>query len=309
MAKKKKVPQQQALSPERYIKEKARLLPIVECWITDGWDKCGLGTAIVARQHKNGNYTLGIYMFDTFCCGLTDSLYHFNVPEYEYREMLEEGCATLEMNPISYEELHNLIYGAVAFAEEAGLGPHSSFKLTQYILEEDTDEIPLIEYEFGKDGKHFLVATSRFQVNTLLPVMKKNLGDDFSYVLKKEDEEEEDEYDEYEEYDEDSLDSDAVNTMLEALGRMQTMVEEQQRIPVTSYSYAHPAYPAVLEVQNAQLITLFYDSDSCLLADATIRDILSLPRESLIRDIEQMALFEVGCTCEEISEERREERV
>lgn len=37
MAKKKKVPQQQALSPERYIKEKARLLPIVECWITDGW--------------------------------------------------------------------------------------------------------------------------------------------------------------------------------------------------------------------------------------------------------------------------------
>lgn len=74
---------------------------------------------------------------------------------------------------------------------------------------------------------------------------------------KKEDEEEEDEYDEYEEYDEDSLDSDAVNTMLEALGRMQTMVEEQQRIPVTSYSYAHPAYPAVLEVQNAQLITLF----------------------------------------------------
>jgi len=116
------------------------------------------------------------------------------------------------------------------------------------------------------------------------------------------------EYDEYEEYDEDSLDSDAVNTMLEALGRMQTMVEEQQRIPVTSYSYAHPAYPAVLEVQNAQLIMLFYDSDSCLLADATIRDILSLPRESLIRDIEQMALFEVGCTCEEISEERREER-
>lgn len=104
------------------------------------------------------------------------------------------------------------------------------------------------------------------------------------------------------------MDSDAVNTMLEALGRMQTMVEEQQRIPVTSYSYAHPAYPAVLEVQNAQLITLFYDSDSCLLADATIRDILSLPRESLIRDIEQMALFEVGCTCEEISEERREER-
>ena len=53
---------------------------------------------------------------------------------------------------------------------------------------------------------------------------------------------------------------------------------------------------------------MLYNNDSCLLPDATIRDILSLPRESLIRDLEQMALFETGCTCDEISEERREER-
>lgn len=308
MAKKKKAPQQRTLSPERYIKEKARLLPIAECWITNGWDKFGSGTVIVARQHKNGNYTLGVYMFDTFCCGLTDSLYYFNVSEYEYKEILEESRAFLEMDSISYEEVHNLVYGVIAFAEEAGLSPHSSFKLTQYILEEDTEEIPLIEYEFGKDGKHFLVATSRFQVNTLLPLMKKNLGDNFSYVLREEDDDEEEEYDEYEDYDEDPLDSDAVKDILEALGRIQTIAEEQQMIPITPYSYVHLAYPAVLDVQNKQLITLLYNNDSCLLPDATIRDILSLPRESLIRDLEQMALFETGCTCDEISEERREER-
>ena len=152
-----------------------------------------------------------------------------------------------------------------------------------------------------------MVATSRFQVNTLLPLMKKNLGDNFSYVLREEDDDEE-EYDEYEDYDEDPLDSDAVKDILEALGRIQTIAEEQQMIPITPYSYVHVTYPTVLDVQNKQLITLLYNNDSCLLPDATIRDILSLPRESLIRDLEQMALFETGCTCDEISEERREER-
>lgn len=33
--------------------------------------------------------------------------------------------------------------------------------------------------------------------------MKKNLGDNFSYVLREEDDNEEEEYDEYEDYDED----------------------------------------------------------------------------------------------------------
>ena len=56
----------------------------------------------------------------------------------------------------SYEEAHNLVWGSIAYAEEAGIAPDKSFRLTQYILDEETDDVPLIEYEYGKDGKHFL---------------------------------------------------------------------------------------------------------------------------------------------------------
>ena len=45
------------------------------------------------------------------------------------------------------------------------------------MLEEDNDEIPLIEYEYGKDGKHFLVAHSRQEANRYLPLLEKNLGE------------------------------------------------------------------------------------------------------------------------------------
>lgn len=43
-----------------------------------------------------------------------------------------------------------MIFGAIAFAEEAGITPSNSFELTQYLLEEDTEDVPLIEYDYGK---------------------------------------------------------------------------------------------------------------------------------------------------------------
>ena len=76
---------------------------------------------------------------------------------------------------VSYNEAHNLIFGAIAFAEEAGIKPSPEFALTQYLLEEDTEDVPLIEYEFGKNGKHFLVAKNNLELNTYLPLLEKNL--------------------------------------------------------------------------------------------------------------------------------------
>ena len=48
---KNKAQKQKLLSPEAYIKEKARQLPIVECYIGTKWDYMGEKTVIVTRQH------------------------------------------------------------------------------------------------------------------------------------------------------------------------------------------------------------------------------------------------------------------
>ena len=61
--------------------------------------------------------------------------------------------------------VHNWIYGAIAWANEAGISPHKSFSVTQYMLEEDTEDIPLIEYEFGCNGKHRLCCSSKIEAN------------------------------------------------------------------------------------------------------------------------------------------------
>lgn len=46
------------LSPENYIRNKAKQLPIHECWISNSWEEVGLAQIIIVRKHKNDNYTL-----------------------------------------------------------------------------------------------------------------------------------------------------------------------------------------------------------------------------------------------------------
>jgi hypothetical protein len=48
---KNKAQKQKLLSPEAYIKEKARQLPIVECYIGTKWDYMGEKTVIVTHQY------------------------------------------------------------------------------------------------------------------------------------------------------------------------------------------------------------------------------------------------------------------
>ncbi len=84
---------------------------------------------------------------------------------------------------IPYVEFHNWIYGAIEFAEEVGIHPCKEFALTRYLLEEDDDNIDLIEYEYGQDGKHFLVCETVDEAKKYMPMLLKNIGDDFYFMV------------------------------------------------------------------------------------------------------------------------------
>ena len=204
MAKKKQKKQQATpvFSPNKYIREKGRSLPIVACWVQEDWEKKGLTYVLVVRQHKTGNYTVGVFLVDTYCLGVKDSLFRFHMDEQEYKILLENIGNIFPLKEISYVEAHNLIYGAIAFAEEAGISPHKSFALTQYLLEEDTEDIPLLDRPFGQDGKYYLCANSMLELNTYLPILEQNLSpDEFKYDLIDEDEDEDEEVEEKEDFD------------------------------------------------------------------------------------------------------------
>lgn len=288
-----------SLSPKQYIKEKVRNLPIGECSINNNWSASGEAVIIIPRIHKQGTYTVGTYLIDTFCRGLVYSAYHFNIQEEEYKKIFEHIKDNRVV--VDYAEAHNLIYGAIAFAEEVEIKPDKSFELTKYILEEDTEDIPLIEYEYGKDGKYFLFTDTRLEASKYLPSLRKNLGDNFEFLLS------EDAYIEHDRFG-NIMDNDEEASgfeKAELLAHMTQLMHDSRSIPLTDYTYSHPKYPTVLYTENQHLMTLLFDpKNSNGLSEADIAEVLSYPRASLIRDLEQIALFETGCTCDDIPEER-----
>lgn len=288
---KKKTHSSQTLSPEKYIKEKARMLPVSACYRDKNWKEGGLVTILVVRRHPKETYTYGCYLVDMFCLGVKESFYEFSLSDIDLESLLRSYREKCDLEQVSYEEVHNMIYGAVAFAEEAGISPDKSFALTRYLLEEDTDDIPLIDYEYGRDGMHFLMAENRLELSKYQPLLEKNLGTGhYKYVVEEDDEPDEDE--------ENDNDFD-FSEMMENMGNLFMSQEE------SAYTYIHPEYPAVLDVENQWLVSLFYDVDNqASLPEDKIKEVLSLPHDSLKHDLEQITLFETGRTCEDIPEER-----
>ena len=179
--KKKKSVLPHSFSERDYIKTKARQLPLGKCYAFGNWKYQKYTPVVVTRCHKQGTFTIGLYIVDMLCRGVQDSEFFFNKPQEELDELLKTFSEppVLVMEEMPYEVAHNLIYGAVGFAEEAGIEPDKTFAITQYILEEDDDRIPLMEFEFGENGVHHLHAMTDEEKAHFEPIMQQHLGTNY----------------------------------------------------------------------------------------------------------------------------------
>src|SRR5579859_4079325 len=62
------------LSPKAIIRN-ARTYPILECLISDNWQKddMGLVQILLARQQPDGDICFGVYLVDKYCLGLKNT--------------------------------------------------------------------------------------------------------------------------------------------------------------------------------------------------------------------------------------------
>lgn len=156
------------LSPENYIRQRARSLPLYECRINSDWKESGLASIVVARCHTNGNITACSYLVDTYCLGVKDSVFFFSRSEQEYQELIEYYNEQFQFDTVDYALVHNIILAAEEYAEDLGFVPCKSYQqTTRYMLEEDNDDIELMEIECGKDGQPALIFTGEEDVATI----------------------------------------------------------------------------------------------------------------------------------------------
>ncbi len=296
-SKKKAAPQQQKkLSPERYMREKARSLPMGKCYITSDWKEAGVCEVVVSRQRPDGNVAWAVFYVDTFCMGVKDAVVKTDMSPDTFESYLDRMGDGSELVEIDYVEAHNIIYGAIAFAEEGGIEPAKDFELAQYILEEDTDDVPLIEYEFGKDGQHFLVV-SRPGDKKHISTLKKKLGSNFQVII-----EEDDDYDDdYDDEDEKpSFTPEMLRNVMENIDKMQA---ESNRHPIEEYSYDYPEYPATPVVKNQFIADVMLNPDYLeKLPREFVKQVMALPHDEAAADIAAVMMYEIGRTYRAIND-------
>ena len=89
MAKKSKR-QPQQLSPERFIRERGRSIPVEKCYLDlESIKEYGEGQAVIVRQHKGGKRTVGAYLIDAWCRGVRDAFYVALMEDDEYRGFMD----------------------------------------------------------------------------------------------------------------------------------------------------------------------------------------------------------------------------
>jgi len=287
MAKKNNTKQQsKAFKPEDYIRTKVRKLPVYKCYKSENQFEDREMSVIVIRQHPQGTFTYGAYLLDKWCLGVKDSLWQFSVDQEDLDEFLSLFRNTVHsLEEITYVEAHNWVFGAVNFAEEAGIPPCKDFALTEYILEEDNDDIELLEYDFGRDGEYCLVAKDKLEASRYIPILERNLGKG-NYTVEigvfGDDEVDDDWDDEDDNWDDEDDDWDGEDWRYPF-----------ELVPSMEYTYKGKDYPNEIILHFPEIEDIVRKNTEEI-TEAEMKRVLSLSAEQAREDLHNLVLRELG---------------
>lgn len=176
-----------ALGQSPYL-QNAREYPLHGCWIMEGWQDMGITPVVVARMQDNGRIMFGVYMVDYYCLGIKDAYTRADYSQDRFERELPRLCVNAPAScPV--ELAHELIYGALEYAEKLGFKPHQDFykQKADQILDPADAHPRTNGVTFGKDGKPFYISgpndsemKSRFVINTL---MRTCGPENFEYII------------------------------------------------------------------------------------------------------------------------------
>ncbi len=162
------------LGPRHYL-EHAREYPIFGCWIMKDWYEAGITPVLVVREQEPGKVMFADYMVDLTCLGVKDAYTRTDISLSKFERSLPE-LHNGELEKCSVELAHEVVYGALEYAERYGFQPHPDFKAQMANLMLDApDAHPRQDHvAFGRDGKPFYVSgpydderKSKFVLDTL----------------------------------------------------------------------------------------------------------------------------------------------
>jgi len=256
--KKKKAQNQAPLSSDVYMRRVMRSLPVDKCYINPDWKEQGMAHVVIVRRRPDGKFAMVVYLVDTFCLGVKDAFWRTSLDKSELDAMIKNFEERIGIEECDYATAHNLILGAIEFAEEGGIKPCKEWMLGQYGLDEDTDDIPLIEFDYGLEGKHFLNTYTRSEGAKYIPILEAHLGDNFYCRFEEEE---------------------AANSLPEEEYLKPEGVE----------------YPTELNLKHPEVAEILCSKDNVMVVPVDeMARIAAIDRDELLADLDQLAMYELG---------------
>jgi hypothetical protein len=172
-------------SPLHFVRQ-ARNYPFEGCWIQKGWRESGLAVIVIARRQPNSNIVFGNYLVDHYCLGLKNTYCNADVSPGEFRNstlprIFDNAGQPLEISPAL---AHEIIYGAIEYADRYGFKPHRDFRDSRYVLDLPEEHPRSGKVEFGKDGKPLYVSGPYDNADRIMQQLARTAGEgNFNYLM------------------------------------------------------------------------------------------------------------------------------
>jgi len=168
--------------------QNAREYPLHGCWIMEAWQDAGLTPVVLARTQDNGRIMFGVYMVDYYCLGIKDAYTRADYSRGRFERELPGFCANAPVS-CSVELAHELIYGALEYAEKLGFEPHPDFykQKADFMLDPPDSHPREHNISFGKDGKPFYISgpyDSEMKSSSVINTLMRTCGPgNFDYLV------------------------------------------------------------------------------------------------------------------------------
>ena len=151
-------PQTAPLFISRHLQH-AREYPLYGCWVMKDWQEAGITPVVVARQQESRRVVLGLYLVDIYCLGIKNTFARTDYSLNSFERELPALCSG-EPEPCSVEFAHEMVYGALEYADKLGFQPHPDFyRLGVNLVLDPPDAHPRVDHiTFGHEGKPLYVA-------------------------------------------------------------------------------------------------------------------------------------------------------
>jgi len=163
---------------------RAREFPFAGCWVQPDWQRHGSASLLVARTQPTDEIVFALFLVDTFCLGLKRTFYAVGIDATRFEsEVLPRIYQGDPPTSLSVEVAHEIVHGAIEYAEGIGFRPPREFRRTQQILDPPDAHPRSGAIEFGYKGRPVYLPGRNDNERAVLNRLVQTVGKgNFTYV-------------------------------------------------------------------------------------------------------------------------------